>query len=52
MDKNKYRVINKQTEGHYSDFYDDNTAEMIRRRCAWEIENFGYEFEQMRKEAV
>ena len=38
----------RKNKSHYSLIYDDEDVEFIRKICSWEIENFGYEFEDNR----
>ena len=38
----------RKDKRHYSMIYDDEDVEFIRSLCSWEIENFGYEFDDRR----
>ena len=31
---------------HYSTYYDDKTMEIVAEFCEWEIDRFGYKFEE------
>jgi hypothetical protein len=46
----KLPTINKRRKDrpHYSTFYDDEAKEMLQELYAWDIEFFGYEFEDKR----
>src|SRR5438128_84518 len=37
---------NRSIREHYSKYYDDELRDLVRTRFAWEIERFGYTFEQ------
>jgi hypothetical protein len=37
---------NKSNRVHYSQYYDDDLIELVARRHAFEIRQFGYEFER------
>jgi hypothetical protein len=39
-------VFNSHRACHYSNYYDEESADWIRKRFAVDIEQFGYEFEQ------
>ena len=36
------------TKQRWTDFYDDETRELVAENCRWEIEQFGYDFEGQR----
>ena len=38
----------RKTKEHYSIIYDDETKDFIATQCAFEIEKFGYEFDDQR----
>ncbi len=38
----------RKTKDHYSIMYDDETKDFIATQCAFEIEKFGYEFDDQR----
>ncbi len=38
----------RKTKEHYSLIYDDKTKDFIAKQCAFEIEKFGYEFDDQR----
>ena len=40
----------RPSKAHYSTYYDDKSIEKINQVCAWEIEKFGYSFEDLRNQ--
>jgi len=38
--------LNRSSRQHYSKYYDEELRELVRERCAAEIERFGYTFEE------
>ena len=48
IDLPRAKTDTRKDKRHYSIIYDDEDVEFIRNLCGWEIENFGYEFEDKR----
>ncbi len=40
----------RASKAHYSTYYDEKSLEKINQICAWEIEKFGYTFEDLRNQ--
>jgi len=40
----------RASKAHYSTYYDDKSLEKINQICAWEIDKFGYTFEDLRNQ--
>lgn len=41
--------IQKSHHGHYSEYYSNDTRNLIQNRCQMEIENFSYSFKNIKK---
>ena len=44
--KNNFGFLNKNKDYDYRTFYSDVSAEIIKNKCAWEIERYGYKFDE------
>ena len=42
----KYKTQNVGSDYDYREFYDEQTYEIVTKRCKWDIETFGYKFEE------